>query len=143
MTARGACTSTRYPMARTTRDSGGQAVIGRGTRVRGRVSGDGDLVVDGAVQGDISLRGDLVIGDGAQVTSNVEARAVTVRGELEGDVRASGLVRIESGAKVRGDMHGESVAIEEGAEYTGRLDADFELPPELGGSGKSPGARRR
>jgi cytoskeletal protein CcmA (bactofilin family) len=131
-------------MARTTRDSG-QAVIGRGTRVRGRVSGDGDLLVDGAVQGDIMLRGDLVIGDGAQATSNVEARAVTVRGELEGDVRASGLVRIEAGAKVRGDMHGESVAIEEGAEYTGRLDADFELPPELGGSGRGheKGARRR
>lgn len=115
------------------RGAAGEAVIGRTTRVHGRVSGDGDLIVEGSVQGDITLRGDLTVADGARTVSNVDAGAVTVRGELEGDVRATGLVRIESGAKVRGDVFGE-VAIEDGAEFAGRLEADFELPPELGGS---------
>lgn len=120
---------------------GREAVIGKTTRVRGRVSGDGDLRLEGSVEGDIALRGDLTIAEGAQASSNVEARAVTVGGVLEGDVRASGIVHIESGARVRGDVRGESVAIDDGAEFTGRLDADFELPPELGGS--SGGGRRR
>ena len=39
------------------------------------------------------------------------------------------------GARVRGDMQAESVSLEEGAEFVGRLDAAFELPPELGGAG--------
>jgi len=91
-------------------------VIGKATRVRGRLSGDGHLVVDGSVEGD------------------VEASAVTVRGELQGDVRARGVVHLEAGAVVRGDLHGESVAIDEGASFDGHLDADFELPAELGGA---------
>lgn len=127
-------------MARTTTDGGSEAVIGRSTRVRGRVSGDGDLRLEGTVEGDISLRGDLTIVDGAKAASNVEAQAVTVGGELEGDVRAQGVVHLEPGARVRGDIQGESVAIDDGAELDGRLLVEFELPPELGGSS---GGRRR
>ncbi len=127
-------------MARTRTGGGGEAVIGASTRVRGRVSGDGDLRLEGTVEGDISLSGELTIADGAKATSNVEARAVTIGGELEGDVRAQGLVRIESGARVRGDILGELVAIDDGAELNGRLLAEFELPAELGGSN---GGRRR
>lgn len=128
-------------MARTRTGGGGEAVIGSSTRVRGRISGDGDLRLEGIVEGDISLRGDLTITDGARAASNVEARAVTVGGELEGDVRAQGVVHIESGARVRGDMYAESVAIDDGAEFSGQLSSEFELPAELGGS--ATGARRR
>ena len=140
-------------MARTTgrsdhgRDHGtrGEAIIGRTTRVRGRVSGDGNLIIEGNVEGDISVRGDLTIAEGGRATSTIEAAAVTLRGELDGDVRASGVVRIEAGARVRGDMQGESVSLEEGAEFVGRLDATFELPAELGGESRSgnSGSKRR
>ena len=131
-------------MARTTTTRGDarDAVIGSSTRVRGRIHGDGDLAVDGTVEGDIAIRGDLTIGDAAKLSSNVEANAVTVRGELEGDVRARGMVRIDASARVRGDVTGDSVALEEGAEFAGRLDAEFDMPPELGGSGGG-GTKRR
>jgi cytoskeletal protein CcmA (bactofilin family) len=113
---------------------GREAVIGRTTRVRGRVSGDGSLLIEGNIEGDINVRGDLTIAEGGRATSTIDADAVTLRGELDGDVRARGVVRIEAGARVRGDVQGESVALEEGAEFVGRLDATFELPAELGGT---------
>jgi cytoskeletal protein CcmA (bactofilin family) len=110
-----------------------EAVIGRSAKVRGRITGEGDLTVLGQVEGEVSLKGDLTVGEGGSITSNVDANTVTISGSLEGDVRASGVIRIEAGARVRGDMHGSSVAIEDGAEYTGQLDAQFDLPPELSG----------
>jgi cytoskeletal protein CcmA (bactofilin family) len=133
-------------MARTARSDGhgtqraSEAVIGKTTRVRGRVSGDGSLLIEGNVEGDISVGGDLTIAEGGRATSSIEADAVTLRGELDGDVKARGMVRIEAGARVRGDMQGESVSLDEGAEFVGRLDAAFELPAELGGAS---GGRRR
>ena len=99
-------------------------------------------MVEGTVEGDISVRGDLTIGEGGKTTSNVDADAVTVRGELEGDVRARGIVHLESGARVRGDLTGASIAIDEGAEFSGRLDAEFELPSELGSSDSRSDKRR-
>ena len=135
-------------MARTGRGDGravhaGEAVIGRTTRVRGRVTGEGDLLVEGNVEGDITIRGDLTIAEGGRATSTIEAGAVTLRGELDGDVRATGVVRIEAGARVRGDVQGESVSLEEGAEFVGRLDASFELPAPLNDAGGSSGSSGR
>jgi cytoskeletal protein CcmA (bactofilin family) len=125
--------------ARTTTRSDGQgARIGSAARVRGRIHGDGDLLVEGHVEGDLAIRGDLTIAEGGVVISKaVEAQSVTIGGTLEGDVAASGPVRLVTGAKVRGNLRGSAVAIDEGARFSGRLDCEFDLPPELGGSSRN------
>jgi cytoskeletal protein CcmA (bactofilin family) len=124
--------------ARTTSRSEGQAArIGSSARVRGRIHGDGDLLVEGQVEGDVSIRGDLTIAEGGVVTTKaVEAQSVTIGGTLEGDVSASGPVRLVSGARVRGNLRGSAVSIDEGARFSGRLDCEFELPPELSGGSR-------
>jgi cytoskeletal protein CcmA (bactofilin family) len=123
---------TRSPLAgKHEPDISSAAVVGAGTRVRGRVTGDGDLTVLGHLEGEVHLRGELVVGEGGQVVSDIEASALRVAGSVEGDVHVSGDVLILAGAKVRGDMHGASVALEEGADLDGRLDCEFKLPAEL------------
>jgi len=73
------------------------------------------------------------VAEGASVTSGaVEAASVTIAGVLEGDVAATGTVRLAAGARVRGNLRGSSVAIDDGARFSGRLDCEFDLPPELG-----------
>jgi cytoskeletal protein CcmA (bactofilin family) len=132
----------------THRGEAGQARIGNGARVRGRIHGDGDLVVEGQVEGDVAIRGELTVAEGASVTSKaVEAQTVTIAGAFEGDVAATGPVRVVGGARVRGNLRGSTVSIDEGARYSGRLECEFELPPELGGSSRGesrgrPAARR-
>jgi cytoskeletal protein CcmA (bactofilin family) len=118
------------------------ARIGSAAHVRGRIHGDGDLVVEGQVEGDVAIRGDLTIAEGGSIKSEgaghaVEAHAVSVAGTLTGDLSASGPVRLAPSAQVSGNLRGSAVAIDEGARFTGRLDCEFDLPPELGGSSAS------
>jgi cytoskeletal protein CcmA (bactofilin family) len=90
--------------------------------------------VEGHIEGNVTLRGDLTIAEGATVASEtVTAHAVMVAGTLEGNLTATGLVRLAPGASVKGDVQGNAVAIDDGAHFSGRLDCEFELPPELGG----------
>jgi cytoskeletal protein CcmA (bactofilin family) len=122
--------------ARTSRVAPGDgSTIGSGTRIRGRVTGDGDLVVAGHVEGDIHVRGDVLIADGATCTSNIEGFEVTVAGTLSGDVLASGAITIGPTARVRGNVSakGGAISIEDGASFAGRVDCEFELPDGLGG----------
>jgi len=109
------------------------AVLGASVRIRGKISGEGDLSILGTVEGDVAMRGDLTIGESARVESeSLEAHAVSIAGELKGDVNASGPVRLSATARVHGDLKGSEISIEEGAQFAGRLEADFELPAALG-----------
>ena len=94
-------------------------------------------MIEGHVEGDLAIRGDLTIAEGASVSSQtVEAHAVTIAGNFEGDLAATGPVRVGTGARVRGNLRGTAVSIEDGARYSGRLDCEFDLPPELGGTSR-------
>ena len=135
----------------TTRGDGArEARIGSGARIRGKIHGEGDLLVEGQVEGDVAIRGELTIAEGASIASEaVEAQSATIAGALEGDLQATGPVRLVAGARVRGNLKGSTVSIEDGARFSGRLDCDFDMPPELGGAagGRSeararPAARR-
>ena len=118
------------PVRSGSRDSG---VLGTSVRIRGKISGEGDLQILGTVEGDVVVRGDLTIGESAHIESeNLEAQAVTIQGEVKGDVNATGPVRLGRTARVHGDLKGSEISIEEGAQFAGRIEADFELPASLG-----------
>jgi cytoskeletal protein CcmA (bactofilin family) len=118
--------------------AGREARIGSGARVRGRIHGDGDLTVDGYVAGDIVIQGQLTISEGGSVEAeSVEAESLTIGGSLEGDVRVSGQVRALAGSKVTGNVRGGGIAIDDGAEFAGRIDCEFSLPAELEGGGST------
>jgi cytoskeletal protein CcmA (bactofilin family) len=108
-----------------------QTVLAAGTRVTGRVSGNGELLLEGSIEGEIALSGNLTIDEGAQATGDVKAADVTVRGVLEGNIDALGVVQIGRAARVTGDISGSGVAIEDGAQFFGKLDFDFDLPAGL------------
>lgn len=108
-----------------------EAVLGPGTVVRGRISGSGALRVEGTVEGDVAIDGDLVVASGGSVSAEVRAGSVLVEGTVAGDIAAAGPVHVRAGASVSGNIAGTSVAIDEGSSIDGRIEAEFELPPEL------------
>lgn len=116
-------------------------VLGQGLKVRGRLTGDGDLRIEGEIEGDVKLSGDLELSSKGLIAGNVSAKSVTIEGALTGDVDAETAVAIRAGARVSGNMSGTEISLEEGATFSGRIEADFELPDGLM-AGAGPAGRR-
>jgi len=116
----------------------GPSVLGASVTVRGRVTGDGDLTIEGSVDGNVVVSGELVVAAGASVSSDGPLAVGTahIAGTVTGGIVAQGAVRLAPTAHVRGDLKGSEISIDEGAEYEGRIDAAFDLPAELAGGGR-------
>lgn len=102
--------------------------IGPNIRVNGRMSGAGEVVVEGTVEGEIALEDNLNVADGGRVVADVEAQTVTVEGHLEGDVVARDIVNLLAGSTVTGNIRSPRINIEEGARFKGNIDMDVEIP---------------
>lgn len=90
-------------------------VLGRGTRVRGRITGGQDLEIHGHVEGEISASGEVSIEPTGTVSSDIAARTIVVRGAVRGDLTAEDAVHLEDGARVVGDVRAPRIAIAQGA----------------------------
>lgn len=119
-------------------------MIGPGTTVRGNISGEENLTVEGRVEGSIRLDADLVIADGASLAADVDARKVDVSGKVEGAISAAEGLTLDSGAVVVGDITTQRLIIEEGARIKGRINMDVEIPGlEKGHEKRADTGRRR
>ncbi len=99
------------------------ASIGKSLQVRGEVRGSEDLIVDGFVEGTITLSGSrLTIGANAKVNANVAARDVIILGVLNGNIAATGRVELRSGATLVGDIQASRLSIEENSGFSGKVD---------------------
>jgi cytoskeletal protein CcmA (bactofilin family) len=105
--------------------------IGSKTTVRGQVSGKQDLVVEGRIEGNITLDSQLTVEESATVEAEVEATVATVRGEVRGPIVAARSLVIEATAKVAGKLKAPSIVIEDGAHFSGEIEMDVELPAGL------------
>jgi cytoskeletal protein CcmA (bactofilin family) len=101
------------------------AVIGKSVQIRGEVKGNEDLVVEGTVEGTITLSGSrLTVGPHARVQANVVGRDIIVLGALEGDVQATGRVELRAGSQMTGDIRAARLSVEDNAVYSGKVELD-------------------
>src|SRR5580698_11038531 len=103
--------------------SGDVATIGKSVVVKGELSGSEDLIVDGEVEGSITLRGQsLTVGPNGRVRANIEARNVIVHGRVDGNIHASDRVDLHKSATLSGDIATARISIEDGAFFKGGID---------------------
>lgn len=99
------------------------ARIGKSVVICGEVKGGEDLIVDGRVEGTISLsEARLTIGPNANVTADLSAKDVLVMGHVQGNVAASGRVELRAGCIVEGDIRALRLAVEDNAIFRGKVD---------------------
>lgn len=90
--------------------------VNQGIVIKGEISGQGDLIVDGTFEGKVHLpEGSFTAGPHAHVTAEIEAREIIVRGEVVGTLKARERVHISSTGRLTGDMDTRGIVIEDGA----------------------------
>src|SRR5277367_1462947 len=101
------------------------ARLGPSLHVKGEISGNEDLLVDGSVEGLIQLDDrKLTVGATAKLTADIIAREVVVFGTVKGNLRAKDRIEIKKDGSVNGDLTTARIMIEDGAYFKGSIEID-------------------
>ena len=105
------------PVARN--GSGTMSFLGSEVTITGNIGGQGNLHIDGRVDGDVNCAS-LIIGNAGQVNGNITADDAKIAGSVTGTVSAK-VLTIEARARIVGDLSYDSVSVETGAQVEGRV----------------------
>ena len=107
------------------RRSGGAAIIGPSIKIKGDVSGDEDLIIQGRIEGKVKLaKHNVTIGSDGHVKADVHGRTVVVEGQVEGDLQAKEQIILRHTARVEGSIAAPRVTLEDGAVFRGGIEMD-------------------
>jgi cytoskeletal protein CcmA (bactofilin family) len=117
----GAPEVTAFPAADAARRGNGSAthsIISRDLKIKGDLICNGDIQIDGEVEGDVQSRS-ITIGEGADVRGSISSDSVRVCGSVNGQVKGQSVVLAKT-AKLVGDVVHQTLAVEPGAFFEGQ-----------------------
>ncbi|MCH7599846.1 MAG: polymer-forming cytoskeletal protein [Myxococcales bacterium] len=98
------------------------ATIGKSIVIKGDLSGDEDLIIEGKVDGRVQLpNNEITIGAEGRITADIEAKSIIVIGQTAGNLTASQRVEVQASAIVEGDISAPKLLIQEGAVVNGGI----------------------
>jgi cytoskeletal protein CcmA (bactofilin family) len=100
-----------------------RATIGRSITIKGEVKGDEDLLIQGRIDGSVTLKEHAVtVGPEGEVKADIGARVITVEGKVEGNLSAQEQVILRNSSRVQGNISAPRVVLEDGARFRGGVD---------------------
>lgn len=104
---------------------GDRATIGPSIFIKGDLTGDEDLVIEGRVEGKVDLKqNNVTIGKNGRVKADVYGRVVTVEGEVDGNVVAHEQAFLRQSGAIRGNISAPRVVLEDGSRFKGSIDME-------------------
>lgn len=114
------------------RSSGPATLISEGCKITGTLSGHGDFMINGEIEGDCDLTGSVTLAENGKWSGTLKAAAIVVSGTVSGDIVSSGRVEIAATARIDGTVTAESIAVAVGAIVEGVMKTtDKEEPLEF------------
>lgn len=98
-----------------------ETIIGASIKVKGNFYGEGNIVVEGQLEGSIKTDANLLIGDKAKVVANIEASDAIINGEVRGSLKIHQYLALGPTAKIIGDVNYSEISIEKGAIINGQV----------------------
>src|SRR5690554_5544214 len=103
--------------------SGKAAVLGATIKIKGDITGDEDLMIEGQVDGSVTLNShELTVGRTGRVHADVSAKVIRIDGEVQGDITSREKVVLSSTSNTKGNIITPKMTLEEGARFKGSID---------------------
>jgi cytoskeletal protein CcmA (bactofilin family) len=90
-----------------------------GTEIIGDINSNGDIRLDGTLNGNLNSKGKLVVGESGKVKGVINCKNSDIFGIVEGKINVSELLSLKSSAQVIGDIVTNRLAIEPGCNFSG------------------------
>lgn len=111
-----------------------RATIGPSIFIKGDLTGEEDLVVEGRVEGKVDLKqNNVTVGKNGRVKADIFGRVVIIEGEVDGNVFAREQAILRQSGAIRGNITAPRVILEDGSRFKGSI--DMEPPKENAGGG--------
>ena len=107
-----------------------ETIIGPSVMVKGNLSSNGNIVIEGILKGGVKTTGNVYIGDNAQIAADLSAKSARIGGEVKGNVKIEDGLQIVSSAKIFGDIECASLSVENGAVINGKCMMTKDYQPE-------------
>jgi len=102
-----------------------KARIGAGLLLKGELRGEGDVIIEGRVEGKITLkRHGVIIEESGRVDADIIASTICVAGEVHGNLHGTEQVVLLKTGRVEGNINAKSVTLETGAQFKGSIDME-------------------
>jgi cytoskeletal protein CcmA (bactofilin family) len=121
--------ASRAPMAHQithARTAAARAYLDQGSKISGKLQFEGPAQIEGQVDGEISAKDSLTIGESAVVTAQIKASSIVVAGKLSGEIIASQRIEIRPSAKVSGNLTTPRLVVHDGAIFEGNCNMQSE-----------------
>lgn len=106
--------------------------ICEGTHIVGDINTNGEIRIDGKLEGNLQAKGKVVIGPTGSINGQVTCKNCDIQGMIEGKIEVGQLLSLKSTAKINGDIITHQLGIEPGAHFNGNCKMNgqkTEIPP--------------
>ena len=101
------------------KSSGAVNAIGQGSTIRGDITTEGDLRIDGTLKGTIHTKGLLVLGETGFIEGEIVCQNALIAGKVKAKIQVTELLSLKAKANLHGDIITNKLSIEPGANFTG------------------------
>jgi len=95
--------------------------LGKDLNIKGNISGQDDIQIDGKFEGNLKLKGRLDIQQSARIKGSAVAKTIYVKGAVEGKLAAGSKMFIDHTARIKGKIFTPVISVVEGAQFNGEV----------------------
>ena len=125
-------------------DGNAQSSISKDVEIIGTIKSRGSVTIDGKLEGELVVQGDVNVGKSATIKGNINSNSVAVEGIINGNITAKDKIDLQSSARVSGDIRAKRLSVEDGVTFVGRSEVNPSGTPTAeapASSGKTPESR--